>query len=121
MRILRGEYKGRNLVAPRDIRPVSVLVRKACFDILSQEVSGRRVLDLFAGSGALGIEALSSGAQSAVFVDVQRPSIEALRRNLKILSIIGQASVFIKDAASAVKDFAAAGQHFDLIFLDPPY
>src|SRR6202789_2492879 len=89
MRVIAGEYRGRPLVAPRGqaTRPTSDRVREALFSILGDAVTGARVLDLFAGSGALAIEALSRGAASATLVDSATTAIEAIRRNLQALGI----------------------------------
>ena len=121
MRILKGNFKGRNIVAAQNIRPVSLRVRKACFDILQEEVVDKSVLDLFAGSGALGIEALSCGAQDVVFIDIKKGSIHAINRNLTSLKLRPKATVYLKDAFGAVKDFHARKAKFGLVFLDPPY
>jgi 16S rRNA (guanine(966)-N(2))-methyltransferase RsmD len=121
MKILGGKFKGRNLLVPSGIRPVSLRVRKSCFDILRGEVEGRRALDLFAGSGSLGIEALSQGASEALFVDSSQASVAAVRKNLTTLKIDPREKVLLKDSASAIKDFHAYRVSFSLIFLDPPY
>lgn len=121
MKILKGELKGRNLLAPKGIRPVSLRVKKSCFDILGQEVENSRVLDLFAGSGALGIEAISLGAASVEFNDSVRGCILAIKKNIAALGLGPKARVDQKDAFSAVKDFATYKKQFNLIFLDPPY
>jgi len=121
MRIIGGKFKGRNIEAPKDIRPVSLLVRKACFDILGDEVKDKRVLDLFAGSGSLGIEALSRGSAKAEFVDSSGKSLRAVKKNISFLGIKTQALVYLKDAALAVKDFSTYKKCFDIVFLDPPY
>ncbi|MDD4954991.1 MAG: 16S rRNA (guanine(966)-N(2))-methyltransferase RsmD [Candidatus Omnitrophica bacterium] len=121
MRVILGSLKGRPLKVPPGIRPVSNMVKKACFDILSDVIEGKRVLELFAGSGALGIEALSLGAKEASFVDVERKSIAAIKENIASLGIEEKARVYLKDAASAINDFHVYREQFDLIFLDPPY
>ena len=121
MRILGGKFKGRNIAVPPNIRPVSLRVKKSCFDILKDEVSEKRVLDLFAGSGSLGIEALSRGAGEAVFVDSNSKCVAAIRKNLSSLGVSFQEKVFLKDSASGIKDFFTYRENFDLVFLDPPY
>jgi len=121
MKILKGELKGRNLLVPKGVRPVSVRVKKSCFDILGQELENSRVLDLFAGSGALGIEAISLGAGSVEFNDSNRGCISVIKKNIAALRVESKAEVGQKDAFSAVKDFATYKRQFDLIFLDPPY
>lgn len=121
MRVILGSLKGRPLKVPQGIRPVSNLVKKACFDILSDVIEGKRVLELFAGSGALGIEALSLGAKEASFVDVERKSVAAIKENIASLGIAEKTKVYVKDAASAINDFYVYREKFDIIFLDPPY
>ena len=121
MKVLRGTAKGKNIICPARIRPVSITVRRAAFDILRDVIEGARVLDLFAGSGSLGIEALSCGAKEAVFVDIKKASIEAVKKNLNALKFKPLAHICLKDAFKAVKDLCAREVRFDLIFLDPPY
>ena len=118
MRVVAGELKGRRLRAPRSgTRPTADRVREALFSILG-DVSGLRVLDLFAGSGALGIEALSRGAAEAVFVDSAPSAVATVRANLDALDI--EAEVHRRDALKFLN--GAAGQYsFDLLFCDPPY
>jgi 16S rRNA (guanine966-N2)-methyltransferase len=118
MRVVAGEYKGRPLRAPqgRRTRPTADRVREALFSILG-DVAGLRVLDLFAGSGALGIEALSRGAESAVFVDSDRRALAAVRRNLEAIGV--DAEVVQGDALRFVERPVAT--RYDLVFVDPPY
>jgi 16S rRNA (guanine966-N2)-methyltransferase len=121
MRVVAGAFKGRRLQAPagRRTRPTADRVREAVFSILGA-VDGLRVLDLFAGSGALGIEALSRGAERAVFVDRDLRAVAAVRSNLARLG--AQAPVYRRDALAFLVDAATrAEQRFDLVFLDPPY
>ena len=117
MRVVAGELKGRRLSAPRSARPTADKVREALFSIIG-DISGARVLDLFAGSGALGIEALSRGAAEAVFVDRAGPAVAAIRRNLDELGVEGQ--VHRRDVARFLES-AAGEPSFDLVFCDPPY
>lgn len=118
MRVVAGEFGGRRLHAPRGrgTRPTSDRVREALFAILG-DVHGARVLDLFAGSGALGIEALSRGAGSAVFVDSDREAAAAIRRNLDTIGIAA-AEVRRQDV---LRFLGACEASFDLVFIDPPY
>ena len=120
MRVVAGVYGGRVLVAPRGVstRPTSDRVREALFSILGS-VDGLGVLDLFAGSGALGIEALSRGAASATFVDVSAAAVGAIRRNLESLGI--DAEVRRQRALSFLETARNSGPQYDLVFLDPPY
>jgi len=119
MRVVAGEFGGRRLHAPAGggTRPTADRVREALFSILG-DVSGARVLDLYAGSGALGIEALSRGASSAEFVDSGRRAVEAIRRNLAELGV--DAAVHRRDALSWLAQ-AERGETYDLVFCDPPY
>lgn len=118
MRVIAGRYGGRRLTAPRGAatRPTSDRVREALFSILA-DVEGARVLDLFAGSGALAIEALSRGAASAVLVDNDRRALDAARANLAPLEGI-DARVVDADALSWLR---RASDSYDLVFVDPPY
>ena len=121
MRVISGTLRSRSLVAPSgDARPTSDRVREALFSALG-DIGGARVLDLFAGSGALGIEALSRGAESVVFVDSSRASLTALRRNLKTLELEGVSTVMPLSVSKALRSLGAERQSFDLVFLDPPY
>ena len=121
MRVVAGTYRGRRLTAPPGdaTRPTSDRVREALFSILGPSVQGARVLDLFAGSGALGIEALSRGAASAVFVDSAPRAIEAVRANLAALGI--EAGVHRIEARAWLRTASARSEAYDLVFLDPPY
>ena len=121
MRVVAGLYGGRRLVAPAGsaTRPTSDRVREALFSILGAGVRGARVLDLYAGSGALGIEALSRGAASAVFVDRSPKAIAAIRANLEALAI--EAEVRRMDARAALRPPSSPADPYDLVFLDPPY
>lgn len=120
MRVVGGRFGGRPLVAPRGraTRPTPERVREALFSILVS-VDDLRVLDLFAGSGALGIEALSRGAAAATFVDSSHPALAAIRRNLRALG--AEAEVRAQPAAAFLKHAREAGRQYDLVFLDPPY
>jgi 16S rRNA (guanine966-N2)-methyltransferase len=120
MRVIGGEFGGRQLVAPkgRTTRPTSDRVREALFSILG-DVSGARVLDLFAGSGALAIEALSRDAAEATLVDSAQTAIEAVRRNLDTLGI--EAEVVRRPALRFLQAASEGSRQYDLVFLDPPY
>ncbi len=133
MRITGGELRGRPLVAPRglDTRPTADKVRAAIFNVLAARgapLAGAAVLDLFAGTGSLGIEALSRGAARAVFVEAAAPPLAALEHNLARLGLVGRESrgparveVRRGDALRVMERLAAEGGRFDLVFLDPPY
>jgi 16S rRNA (guanine966-N2)-methyltransferase len=115
-----GALRGRRIAAPpgRETRPTSDRVREALFAILG-DLTGLRVLDLFAGSGALGIEALSRGAASAVFVERAPRVAEVVRGNLAALGL--EARVVRADARAHLRDASARADAYDLVFLDPPY
>lgn len=125
MRVVGGEYRGRALVAPasRETRPTSDRTREAVFDVLihrfDDPITGARVLDLFAGTGALGIEALSRGAASCLMVEQSAEARGVLRQNIEALNLTGRARVFRRDA-TRLGDIGAM-QPFGLFFADPPY
>jgi 16S rRNA (guanine966-N2)-methyltransferase len=122
VRVVAGRFGGRSLIAPRgsSTRPTSDRVREALFSILGADlVEGARVLDLFAGSGALGIEALSRGAAQATFVESSNAAILALRRNLDTLDV--EAEVRRQDAFAYLRSASRDARLYDLVFLDPPY
>jgi 16S rRNA (guanine966-N2)-methyltransferase len=121
MRVIAGRYGGRRLQAPpgASTRPTSDRVREALFSVLGARVDDARVLDLFAGSGALGIEALSRGAAEVTFVDSAPAAIRAVRANLEALG--ASAEVRRADARRFLGSASAASRQYDLIFLDPPY
>lgn len=121
MRIVAGEWRGRRIKAPDDdrVRPTADRVREAWMSIVGREIVGAKVLDLFAGSGALGLEALSRGAAVAEFVETSPRSLKALRENAETLGAGARAVVHRADAlrfAKALKEGA-----FDIAFADPPY
>ncbi|HWI72218.1 MAG TPA: 16S rRNA (guanine(966)-N(2))-methyltransferase RsmD [Baekduia sp.] len=121
MRIVAGTLGGRRIAAPpgTDTRPTSDRVREALFSALGPLDPATRVLDLFAGSGALAIEALSRGAASAILVEKDARTIKVIRDNLKALDL--DAVVRRRDALAALRDAREAGESYDLVFLDPPY
>jgi 16S rRNA (guanine966-N2)-methyltransferase len=105
------------------VRPTADRVKEALFSILASRVDlhGSRVLDLFAGTGNLGIEALSRGAELAVFVDSHRESADVIRQNLETCGFAGRSEVIVREAGATVKLLESRDEKFDLIFLDPPY
>lgn len=121
MRIIGGSRKGARIVAPRgtDTRPTPDRVREAAFDLIGP-VDGARVLDLYAGSGAMGLEALSRGAKRATFVELEPAPIDAIERNLAKLGLTG-AEIVRGDAAARVAADAQRGRRYDLVLIDPPY
>jgi 16S rRNA (guanine966-N2)-methyltransferase len=120
MRIVAGEHKGARIFAPpgQETRPTSDRAREAAFNLIGP-VGDATVLDLFAGSGAMGLEALSRGAESAVFVETDRTAARAIDRNLDKLGL--RATVLQLDALKALASEAAAGRRYDLVLVDPPY
>ncbi len=127
MKILSGSLKGRNFYMPAGIRPTKDVIRKAIFDIIGQDLEGMAFLDLFAGSGAVGLEALSRGAKRVVFVEKDPRCVGVINENLEILNkdhVIGpeqNSFVFNADTFPAIKQMNKKGEKFDFIFVDPPY
>ncbi len=119
MRVIAGEFKGRTLFSPKDrlIRPTSDRVREFIFSVIGESIRGAAVLDLFCGTGALGLEAKSRGAANIVFVDCSRNALELVRRNCSLLKV--EASILKGDAISVLSTMPAST--FDYIFCDPPY
>ena len=119
MRVITGSARGRRLkeLEGLETRPTTGKVKEALFSVIQFDIEGRRVLDLFAGTGQLGIEALSRGADSAVFVERRKDALQAIRENLELCGFAERARVVNGDAMS----YLTSGEKFDLIFLDPPY
>ncbi|MBR4099840.1 MAG: 16S rRNA (guanine(966)-N(2))-methyltransferase RsmD [Clostridia bacterium] len=120
MRVITGIARGKNLktLEGNDVRPTSQKVKEAVFSAIQFDIEGRRVLDLFAGSGQLGIEALSRGAKSAVFVDNSAAALKIIKQNLESVGFNQDARVYNADFASFT---AMSRDIFDIAFLDPPY
>lgn len=119
VRILAGRWKGKRLDVPRDARPTSGRAREALFDILQDIIVGGRVLDLFAGSGAIGLEALSRGAAEVVFVETDRRALDV---NLsRCAPAAATVEIFEADVRRAIDLLSREGRRFDLVFADPPY
>ena len=123
LRITAGQWRGRAIrtVPGRAVRPSPAMLREALFNIIGPAIQGARFLDLCAGSGAVGIEALSRGAAHATFVEVHPSSLEVIRRNLETLGALERATLLRRDAALAPDELARRGERFDVAFLDPPY
>ncbi len=123
MRVIGGSAKGRRLATlrTRALRPTPDRVREALFNILGDRISDARMLDLFAGSGAVGLEALSRGASAVVFVEAHEPACRLIEKNLLLCGLDERATVWRTDALQALRLLKAEGARFDLIFLDPPY
>lgn len=123
LKILGGEFGGRLLKAPKgdQTRPTTSMLRKAVFDILQPKIHGAIFLDLFSGSGAMGIEAVSRGAAKAIFVDSHREAIRALKDNITLLKIEDRTEVMQSDVFKALLLLQKRGAVCDLIYADPPY
>ena len=124
MRIVGGKYKGKKIDFPKiqNVRPTQDKVKEAIFNILTdKDIIGAKVLDLFAGSGSLGLEAVSRGAQKAFFVDKDPKSIASIKKNIKSLECQDNTEVFRTDYSIAIKKAQQNGLLFNIIFLDPPY
>jgi 16S rRNA (guanine966-N2)-methyltransferase len=123
VRVIAGSAKGRRLATLRTLmlRPTPDRVREALFNILGVRVDGAAILDLFAGSGAIGLEALSRGAHVAVFVEAHEPACRLIGKNLQRCGLQAQATVWCRDVLEAIPALNRQGQRFDAIFLDPPY
>ena len=120
MRVIAGRYKGRKLNSPDSyaIRPTSDKAKEALFSILTAEIYGARVLDLFAGTGQLGLEALSRGAASVCFTDSSRKATELIKKNIAVTGFQARSKVLLTDAFSFL---ASCEEKFDIVFIDPPY
>jgi len=123
MRIISGTSKGRKLVTlkSQSLRPTSDRVKESIFNILREEIEGGMVLDLFAGTGNLGIEALSRGAKKVIFVEKGRHALGLIQRNLAQFGLEEQSEILPTDANRAIGILKQRGKTFDLIFMDPPY
>jgi 16S rRNA (guanine966-N2)-methyltransferase len=125
MRVIAGNAHGRRISAPRGLetRPATARVRSSVFSRLDArfDLTGARVLDLFAGSGSLGLEALSRGAAHVTFVDSSRAAAATIMKNLKVFGLIDAARVLTADVMRTLTDLGAARARFDLVFVDAPY
>lgn len=123
MRIIGGEFRSRKLKSPSSglTRPTKDRVREAVFSMIAGRICNSRVLDLFAGSGAYGLEALSRGAASCVFVDNDMECEGVMSENIEKLKISEKAKVMRKDAGKYIEELGKNGEKFDIIFIDPPY
>lgn len=120
MRVITGSARGRRLISPEgtDVRPTTDKVKESIFNIIQFEIPGAVVLDLFSGSGQLGIEALSRGASKAVFIDSSRKSLEITKKNIDMCNFSNISSAVLSDAFSFL---STTKDRFDIVFLDPPY
>lgn len=123
MHIIGGKFRKRTLVTPKgqEIRPTSNLLREALFNICQGYIEGSKFLDLFAGTGAIGFEALSRGACHVTFVDKHREALHCIRENIEKLEVRENCSVIYGDVFATIEKFLKEGRRFDIIYADPPY
>ncbi len=123
MKILTGRLRGRTIsYKPKTfLRPTADKARKAIFDMLQGQFEGKKALDLFSGTGALGFEAFSQGAEHVTFVEIDRPQARAVQEDLKKLGFQEKAEIVIADAITAIQRFSREERKFDFVLLDPPY
>jgi len=123
MRVIAGKARRLQLKTPEgyDTRPTTDKIKETLFNILNPYLADADFLDLFAGSGAIGIEALSRGAKYAAFVENNKAALSCIRTNLKTTKLEEQAQIFALDALSAIRTLEISGKVFDVIFMDPPY
>jgi len=125
MRVIAGNAHGRRIIAPRGLetRPATARVRSSIFSRLDArfDMTGARVLDLYAGSGSLGLEALSRGAAHVTFVDSSRAAVATITKNLQVFGLTGASRILTADVLHAIADLSGARERFDLVFVDAPY
>ncbi|MDF2577083.1 MAG: hypothetical protein K0S74_567 [Chlamydiales bacterium] len=124
MRISTGKFRFRDLFVPKNedvTRPTSNRLRQALFNICQYHIEGARFLDLFAGSGAMGFEALSRGAATATFIDNSKEAFHCIQRNIDLLGVKQETTVLLGDAAAMLKRLGKQKHLFDIIYIDPPY
>ena len=123
MKIISGEVKKRKIEVPKGIRPTQDKVRAMIFDVLGEEIKGAKFLDLFAGSGAIGIEALSRGAEEVIFVEQSKKIREVLKENIRSLGYLNKTKIISKDALKwlSIVHKKLIIENYDIIFADPPY
>ncbi len=123
MRIIAGQYRGLRLrtLKHADLRPTSDQLRETLFDVLGPHVADSRFIDAYAGSGAVGLEAISRGAREVVFIEHHRPSVELIRNNLAALKIDSGFRLMICQVLSGLERLAEEGTRSDYVFVDPPY
>jgi 16S rRNA (guanine(966)-N(2))-methyltransferase RsmD len=123
LRVIAGKLKGRkiHISSSSDLRATADRVKESIFNILKGEIEDRQVLDLFSGTGNLGIESISRGAKSVILVDYSKQSVNTIKRNLESLDCIDNAEILGMDYKKAISRLARQGKKFDLVFADPPY
>lgn len=123
LRVISGKVRGLKLNAPKneDVRPTTDRVKESLFNIINSYIMDSKVLDLFAGTGSLGIECLSRGAKECVFVDISKESISIVKSNIKKARVENESSIINSDFNDAIKKLQVQNKKFDVIFMDPPY
>lgn len=123
MRVISGSAKGRKLKMPQgvEVRPITDMIKEALFNILAEDVPDSRFLDLFAGSGSVGIEAMSRGATQVTFVDLSPICVKTIKENISHCGFTERFSVYKQDAIAAINMLQARENEFDLIYIDPPF
>ncbi|WP_099188064.1 16S rRNA (guanine(966)-N(2))-methyltransferase RsmD [Tepidibacter mesophilus] len=123
MRVISGSARGLKLKSPKnmDVRPTTDRVKESVFNIISDKVMDSFVLDLFSGTGSLGIEALSRGSERATFVDASKSSMEIIKENIQKARVNDKSELILSDSISAVNKLGVRRDKFDIIFMDPPY
>ena len=123
MRVIAGKAKGRALLAPKgwNTRPITAMMKESLFSIWQAKIEDARFLDLFAGSGSMGIEALSRGARQVVFVEKDRKAVEVIKKNLLVCKFEDGYQVYKDDVFHRIERLKADGEQFDIIYLDPPF
>lgn len=123
MRIIAGAYKGRKIKTPKETitRPTQAMVREAIFNICQNEIGDAHFLDLFAGSGAMGLEALSRGAQQSTFIEQNKGALLCIKENIKLLELEKQTKVLPMNIEKGIQKLIKEDAHFHLIYVDPPY
>lgn len=123
MRIIGGKFRNRKLFSPKGnrVRPSSDYLRELLFNLLRNHIEGASFLDLFAGSGTVGLEALSRGAKAVVFVEADRETARCLQRNVELLDSERQCQILVGEVGATLQNCAKQARQFDLIFADPPY
>lgn len=123
MRIIGGEFRGRKLMMPlnKGVRPTQDRVRESLFNVLAPYIRESLFLDIFSGTGAVALEAVSRGASCAVMIENDPQGCEVIEKNVKALGVSGRVRVIRKDFLQAIRDLAGKGFRFDIIFMDPPY
>lgn len=121
VKVVSGSKRGTKLKVPKGIRPTKSLLRRSLFDRMGSWIREKRVLELYAGTGAIGFEALSRDATEVVFVEISRKTVQAIKENAKKLGLLDRVKILHKDSLKAMRELIDGGECFDFIFADPPY